>query len=74
MAWYKLAVKMADKEDANMTGEELKRLREKLKLTPTAAAASISVSARTWQRWEASKKPMPEPMEKLFRLTHKVKA
>ena len=56
-----------------MTGDELKKLRQKLKLTPTQAAASISVSARTWQRWEARTKPIPEPMEKLFRLTHKVK-
>jgi len=55
-----------------MTGAELRKLRNKLKLTVTAAAASISVSARTWQRWEASRKPMPEPMEKLFKLTHKV--
>jgi DNA-binding transcriptional regulator YiaG len=56
-----------------MTGDQLRKLREKLDLTPTEAAASISVSARTWQRWEASKKPMPEPMEKLFKLTHGVK-
>jgi DNA-binding transcriptional regulator YiaG len=53
-----------------MTGNELKRLREKLDLTPTAAAASISVSARTWQRWEASKKPIPEPAARLFKILH----
>ena len=63
---------MADKADATMTGQELKKLRQKLGLTPTAAAASISVSARTWARWEASKKPMPEPMERLFKLLHKI--
>ena len=55
-----------------MIGTELKKLREKLKLTPTAAAASISVSARTWQRWESSKKPIPEPMERFFKIIHKV--
>ena len=55
-----------------MTGVELKALREKLKLTPTAAAASIDVSARTWQRWEASKKPIPAPAARLFKLIHKV--
>ena len=54
-----------------MTGTELRKLRERLKLSPTAAAASIGVSARTWQRWEASKK-VPEPMARLFKLTHKV--
>lgn len=55
-----------------MKGSELRKLREKLKLTPTQAAASVLVSARTWQRWEASDNPMPEPMERLFKLVHKV--
>lgn len=54
-----------------MTGSELRKLRERLKLTPTAAAASVGVSARTWQRWEAVKK-VPEPMARLIRLTHKI--
>lgn len=55
-----------------MSGDELRKLREKLDLTPTAAAASISVSARTWQRWEASKKAIPEPAARLFRIVHKI--
>lgn len=55
-----------------MTGEELRKLRQKLKLTPTSAAASIGVSSRTFQRWEASKKPIPEPMARLFKITHKI--
>lgn len=57
-----------------MTGPELKKLRAQLDLTITQAAASIAVSARTWQRWEASKKPIPEPMERLFKLTHGIKS
>ena len=65
-------VRAALAEVCAVTGDELRKLREKLKLTPTKAAASISVSARTWQRWEASKKPMPEPMERLFKLVHKL--
>jgi DNA-binding transcriptional regulator YiaG len=65
--------RMAKKHRPRMTGDDLKKLREQLDLTITAAAASIAVSARSWQRWEASKKPMPEPMERLFKLTHGIK-
>lgn len=54
-----------------MTGQELRKLRERLKLTPTTAAASIGVSARTWQRYETSKK-VPEPMARLFLILHKI--
>jgi DNA-binding transcriptional regulator YiaG len=57
-----------------MTGEELKKLRQKLKLTPTEAAASVSVSARTWQRWESRKKSIPTPAARLFKLVHKLEA
>jgi DNA-binding transcriptional regulator YiaG len=66
-----VSVNMADREN-RMSGSELRKLREKLNLTPTAAAASIGVSARTWQRWEASKKAMPEPAARLFRIMHKL--
>lgn len=58
------------KRPHSMTGDELRKLREKIGLTPTEAAASISVSARTWQRWEASKKPIPEPASRLFKILH----
>jgi len=56
----------------SMTGEQLKAAREKLGLTVTEAAASLAVSSRTWQRWEASAKPIPEAMVKLFKLTYKL--
>lgn len=56
-----------------MTGAEIKKLRKQLNLTVTAAAASIAVSARTWQRWEGSSKPVPQPMDRLFKLTHGIK-
>jgi DNA-binding transcriptional regulator YiaG len=52
-----------------MTGEQLRKLREELGLTPTQAAAAVAVSARTWSRWEASAKPVPPPMQKLISLT-----
>jgi DNA-binding transcriptional regulator YiaG len=60
------------KSEHSMTGPELRKLREKLDLTPTAAAASIGVSARTWQRWEASKKAIPEPAARLFKIMQKL--
>jgi DNA-binding transcriptional regulator YiaG len=53
-----------------MTGVELKKFREKLKLTATQAAASCSVSERTWQRWEASgMESIPERTAKLISLS-----
>lgn len=57
----------------HLPAAELRALRESLSLTPTSAAASIGVSSRTWQRWEAGERPMPAPMVRLFRLTHGVK-
>lgn len=50
-----------------MTGAELRKLREKSKLTSTQAAASVAVSARTWQRWEAAgAASIPERTAKLI--------
>jgi DNA-binding transcriptional regulator YiaG len=52
-----------------MIGTELKALRDKLGLSQTEAAAIISISQRTWQRWEISSKEIPSAMDKLVRLT-----
>jgi DNA-binding transcriptional regulator YiaG len=53
-----------------MKGSELRDLRERLTLTQEAAAASVGVSARTWQRWEASKKAIPNQGQRLVRLVY----
>lgn len=53
-----------------MLGPDLRKLRLKLGYTPTEAAAAVSVSARTWQRWEAESKPVPKTAERLFLMLH----
>jgi DNA-binding transcriptional regulator YiaG len=52
-----------------MNGRELRSLRERLKMTATQAAAKVSVSERTWQRWEESpEKPLSPSKSELVRL------
>ena len=53
-----------------MTGPELKRLRKKLHLSSAKAARQVEVSPRTWTRWEAGDKPIPEGVVKLFRIVN----
>jgi DNA-binding transcriptional regulator YiaG len=53
-----------------MTGEELKRLRNKLGLSVTEASRQVEVSARSWQRWESGQQPIPEGALKLFRIVN----
>lgn len=50
-----------------MTGEELRKLRERLRLTAAQAAEQTEVSERTWFRYEASREPPPGAV-KLFEL------
>lgn len=53
-----------------MTGAELRKLREQSGLSTTQAAAAVSVSARTWDRWERA--PLiPESKVKLASLALK---
>ena len=55
-----------------VTGPELKRLRKKLRLSSTKAARQVEVSARTWTRWEAGGKPIPEGVVKLFKIVNRI--
>lgn len=50
-----------------MKGSELRKIRELLNTTQDAAASSVGVSVRTWQRWEASKKSIPKIVARMFR-------
>lgn len=49
-----------------MTGKELKALRKKLGLSMTQAAAQVHVTSRTWARWEAGDRHLPEAIVHLF--------
>ena len=51
-----------------MKGPQVKAMREAAGLTVTAAAAAVKVSARTWQRWEASNADIPEAKSTLIEL------
>lgn len=53
-----------------MTGAELKKLRNSLGLSVTAASRQVEVSARSWQRWEADQQQIPEGALKLFRIVN----
>ena len=56
-----------------MTGQELKALRKKLGLSTTAAAAQVHVASRTWARWEAGDRHIPEAIVHLFCTLNKIK-
>lgn len=55
-----------------MVGVELKALRKELGLSLAQASRQVEVSARTWARWEAGAKPIPEGALKLFRILNKL--
>lgn len=46
----------------------LKTLRNSLGLSQSKAARQVEVSTRSWARWEAGQKPVPEGAVKLFKL------
>mgnify|MGYP001572138269 CR=1 FL=1 len=54
-----------------MTGEELRRLRKRLRLTQVALAERLAVSANTVARWERDEVPIRESMARLIRLLAK---
>lgn len=49
-----------------MKPDDLKKLRKKLGLTATQAAEQVHVSYRTWARWEAGTRHMPDAALHLF--------
>ncbi len=55
-----------------MKGADLKKLRKELGLSLAQASRQVEVSPRTWARWEAEGKPVPEGAVKLFRLLNKL--
>jgi len=55
-----------------MTGKEIKELRNKLKLTQKELAGKIKVDAITVSRWELGKqKPSPKALRTLNRLARR---
>jgi DNA-binding transcriptional regulator YiaG len=56
-----------------MTGAELKKLRNRLGLSVTAASRQINVSARSWQRWQSGRQKIPAGALELFCLKNKLK-
>ena len=50
-----------------MDKESLRELREKLGFSPTEMGATLGVSARSVQNWEAGVYPVPKPIQKLIR-------
>lgn len=55
-----------------MTGKELKKIRKHLNLSLAQASQQVEVSPRTWCRWEAGERRIPEGSIKLFCLLNKI--
>lgn len=51
-----------------MTGEELRRIRQRLGLTQARLAERLAVTSTTVARWERGEVPIREPMARLVRL------
>lgn len=51
-----------------MTPDDIKSARIAAAMTQTAAGASVGGTLRTWQDWEAGKRPMPVAAWELFLL------
>lgn len=66
------AVVRRGKAGFGLKGSELKALRYRFKLSLAQAAKQVEVSPRTWARWEAGKKPVPEGALRLFRILNKL--
>ena len=49
-----------------MKGHHLKKLRNQLGLSIADASAQVHVAERTWLRWEAGEKRIPEAVVELF--------
>ena len=49
-----------------MKGPTLKELRQHLGLSIAEASAQVHVAERTWLRWEAGEKKIPEGVVELF--------
>lgn len=58
---------VSGRELPGMTGEQLKAIRCQLDLTVDQAAAIAGVRVRTWQRYEAGTKEIPEGVADRFR-------
>lgn len=54
-------------------GEDLKKLRYKLGLSLAEASRQAEVTPRTWARWEAGDRKIPNGAVKLFKLLNKIK-
>lgn len=57
---------MAGDGGADMEGSKLKALRKKLGLSLSQAAARVHVTPRTWARYEAGDRKIPEGVVHLF--------
>ena len=55
----------------DMTGDELQRIRKRLRLTQTGLAERLGVSSNTVARWERDEVPIREPMVRLIRVLAK---
>lgn len=49
------------------TPDEIKRVRDRARLTQTAAAALVYTTLSGWQRWEAGERQMHPGLWELFR-------
>lgn len=56
-----------------MEYQKLKVLRKKLGLSLSQAAAQVHVTSRTWARYEAGDRSIPEGVIELFCVKNKVK-
>lgn len=55
-----------------MSRTELKRQRKRLGLSLADAAGQVHVNARTWARWEAGERHIPEAIVHLFCLLNRI--
>lgn len=64
---------MVWQDKAGMEHTKLKALRKKLHLSLAQAAAQVHVTPRTWARYEAGDRQIPEGVIHLFCIQNKVK-
>ena len=56
-----------------MKGEQLKSLRKELGLSQVESAIQVHVAPRTWYRWEAGERRIPESVVELYCTKNSVK-
>jgi transcriptional regulator with XRE-family HTH domain len=55
-----------------MTGQQLKKLRNKLGLSIAASASQVKITPRSWARYESGERRIPEGVVELYRIKNRL--